>query len=138
MTRGLFRHYRGFAHGRRKLLAAPDATVKHLLYAYRVYLTGIRALQTGGIESNLPELNEEFRLAQVSELVARKQGGPEKARLGPGEAEGHAVHLDGLERQLEAAHDASQLPEEATTRATLEAFVVRIRLSRLEGYRAQL
>ena len=31
VTRGLLRHYRGFAHGRRKLLCAPDATVKHLL-----------------------------------------------------------------------------------------------------------
>lgn len=29
--------------------------------AYRVYLTGIRALRSGSIEANLLQLNEEFR-----------------------------------------------------------------------------
>lgn len=131
VTRGLFRHYRGFAHGRRKLLAEPGATVKTLLYAYRVYLTGIRVLRTGTIESNLIELNDEFRLPQVDELIARKRAGAEKAALGEGEAARHSVELDALERRLEEAHEASSLPEEATTADALDDFVVRVRLSRM-------
>jgi uncharacterized protein len=41
------RHYQGFAKGRRKRLAEPEPTVKHLLYAYRVLLTGVHLMQTG-------------------------------------------------------------------------------------------
>jgi predicted nucleotidyltransferase len=133
VTRGLLRHYRGFAHGRRKLLADPGATVKTLLYTYRVYLTGIRALRTGTIEANLLELNEEFRLPQVDELVARKRAGAEKSALAEGEADAHAVELNELERRLEEAHDASSLPESATTVDALDDFVVRVRLRRLEA-----
>jgi uncharacterized protein len=138
ITRGLLRHYRGFAHGRRKLLADAGATVKTLLYAYRVYLTGIRALRTGTIEANLLELNEEFRLTQVDELIARKRAGAEKAALGAGEANAHSVELDALERDLDRAHDASTLPEAATTEQALDDFVVRVRLRRWETRNAAL
>ena len=103
-----------------------------------MYLTGIRALRTGTIEANLPELNEEFRLGQVSELIDRKQAGTETMYLVCGEAEKHATHLDELERQLEAAHGVSQLPEEATTREALEQFVIGIRLRRLRMHRDDL
>lgn len=41
ITRPTVRHYQGFARGQRHRLAEPDPTVKHLLYAYRVLLTGI-------------------------------------------------------------------------------------------------
>jgi uncharacterized protein len=131
VTRGLFRHYRGFAQGRRKLLGEANPTVKHLLYAYRVYLTGIRALRTGVIEANLLELNQEFRLSQVDELVARKRAGAEKMALAANEVEEHSKFLDQLEADLGTAYDQSSLPEQATTRADLERFVVDIRLERL-------
>jgi predicted nucleotidyltransferase len=133
VTRGLLKHYRGFAHGRRKSLTEPGATVKTLLYAYRVYLSGIHVLRTGSIEANLFELNEEFRVTPVSELIERKRSGQEKAPLEPGEAETHAAELDALERALEEAHVRSQLPEEPTTVAALDEFVLRVRLSRMES-----
>jgi len=131
VTRGLFRHYRGFAHGRRKLLGEANPTVKHLLYAYRVYLTGIRALRTGVIEANILELNREFRLTQVDELVARKRAGAEKMALGANEVEQHSKFLDQLEAELESAHESSSLPEHAASRAALERFVVDLRLERI-------
>jgi hypothetical protein len=37
VTKPTVRHYQGFAKGRRKRLAEPEPTVKHLLYAYRVH-----------------------------------------------------------------------------------------------------
>jgi predicted nucleotidyltransferase len=72
------RHYQGFANGRRKRLREPEPTVKHLLYAYRVYLSGINLMRTGNIVANLTVLNESFRLPEVDELVQRKREGPRR------------------------------------------------------------
>ncbi|MFN0059742.1 MAG: DNA polymerase beta superfamily protein [Planctomycetota bacterium] len=130
VTRGLFRHYQGFAHGRRQRLVEPDPTVKHLLYAYRVYLSGIAALESGVIDSNVLCLNERFRLSEIDALVERKRGGAEAMRLQAGEVEAHARKLDALEERLIAAHRRSSLPEEPTTRDALEDLVVRVRLQR--------
>jgi predicted nucleotidyltransferase len=128
ITRPMVRHYLGFARGRRKRLEEPDATVKHLLYAYRVYLSGIHLMQTGAIESNLAALNEAHPLPEVEELIARKRAGAEHMQLRNGELLRHTDHLDLMEARLHAAHAESSLPEEPTTAAELNALVVRVRL----------
>lgn len=130
MTRDLFRHYRGFAAGQRKRLSQPDPTVKHLLYAYRVYLTGIHVLRSARIEANLSSLNQLFELGQIEELMARKREGSEKLALAPGELAAHARELDLLEESLTRAHAESSLPAEPTSVPALEDFVVRARLRR--------
>lgn len=129
VTRPTVRHYQGFARGRRKRLAEPEPTVKHLLYAYRVYLTGIHLMQTGEVVANIQVLNGSFRLSEVDELVARKRSGAEKMPLHESELDRHAKVLDELEARLVAAHDASHLPEEPSSVAELERFVVDLRLS---------
>ena len=78
VTKPTVRHYLGFARGRRQRLAEPAPTVKHLLYAYRVLLTGIHLMQTGEVIANIQLLNERFRLTEIDELVARKRTGAEK------------------------------------------------------------
>jgi len=128
VTRPTVRHYLGFAHGRRKRLAEPDPTVKHLLYAYRVLLTGIHMMRTGEVVANIQVLNERFGLDQIDELVERKREGAETMALDDSDTERHGDLLDRLEAELHAAHEASELPEEPTTAAALEEFVVRIRL----------
>ncbi len=128
VTRPMVRHYQGFARGRRKRLAEPDPTVKHLLYAYRVLLTGIHLMQTGDVVANIQVLNDRFRLPQVDELVARKRFGAEKMSLDEREQHEHARFLDDLEAQLQEAHDRSHLPAEPTTTAALQDLVVRLRL----------
>lgn len=128
ITRPTVRHYQGFARGRRHRLTEPEPTVKHLLYAYRVLLTGIHLMQTGEVVANIQVLNERFRLTEVDELVARKRTGAEKMGL---EARDHILHgalLDQLERELQEAHDRSGLPEEPSSTAALERFVVDLRL----------
>jgi predicted nucleotidyltransferase len=129
VTRPTVRHYQGFAHGRRKRLAEPEPTVKHLLYAYRVLLTGVHLMETGEVVANIQVLNERFRVAEIGELVARKRDGAEKMRLDAGELAAHAAVLDRLESKLEAAHATSHLPLEATSAEALNDFVVRLRLS---------
>jgi len=129
ITRPTVKHYLGFAHGRRKRLAEPEPTVKHLLYAYRVYLSGIHLMRTGEVIANLSVLNDAMRLPEVNELVLRKQQGAEKMPLSSDELTLHAAHLDRLEAELHRAHEASSLPGEPTTTAALNDFVVRQRLS---------
>ncbi len=127
VTKPTVRHYQGFARGRRARLAEPDSTVKHLLYAYRVLLTGIHLMESGDIVANIQMLNERFRLVEIDELVARKRTGAEKMKLDDRELQHHAVVLDRLELQLQESHDNSQLPDEPTTTSALQDLVVRLR-----------
>jgi uncharacterized protein len=130
-TRQTVRHYQGFARGRRKRLEEPAPTVKHLLYAYRVLLSGIHLMRAGDVVSNLPVLNEHFRLPEVDALIARKCEGAERMALDESELDLHRVILDRLESTLDDAHGQSSLPEQPTTAAALDDFVVRLRLAGL-------
>ncbi|MCA9534561.1 MAG: nucleotidyltransferase domain-containing protein [Myxococcales bacterium] len=132
ITRPTVRHYQGFARGRRHRLAEPEPTVKHLLYAYRVLLTGIHLMESGEVLANVSTLNERFRHSAIDELVARKREGAEKMPLLASELTLHGRLLDTLEAQLEAAHAASTLPEEPSTKDALNDFVVRLRLESTE------
>jgi uncharacterized protein len=128
ITKPTVRHYQGFARGRRIRLSEPEPTVKHLLYAYRVLLTGIHLMETGEVVANIQALNDRFRFTEIDELVARKRGGAEKMGLDRRDLDQHGVLLDRLEASLQEAHEASRLPEEPTSTAALQALVVRLRL----------
>jgi uncharacterized protein len=131
LVQALHHHYRGFAATKRRDLARPGATVKDLLYAYRVHLTGIHLLRTGRIEAHLPSLLDEHRIpegADVESLVLRKQTGHEKAMLAEGELDRHVPILDGLLDRLGEAADGSHLPREPddATFAALDEIVVAV------------
>jgi len=131
VVRHLFHHYGGFARNQRELLAKPGVTVKALLYTYRVYLTGVHVLRSGRIEANLSRLLEAqpgLTAAPIPDLIARKQAGAEQAVLGPGELDAHLPALDALEVALAGAFGACSLPEQPTTFAALNDYVVRARL----------
>jgi len=127
-------HYFGFAETQWKLfLKESPRRVKPLLYVYRVLLTGIHLMRTGEIEANLVTLNEEFRLPYIADLVARKLTGPENLAVGQlleTEVAFHEAEYLRLRAELQAAHDASQLPEMPCdeTQAALNDLLVRIRL----------
>ncbi|MGO8765473.1 MAG: DNA polymerase beta superfamily protein [Limisphaerales bacterium] len=124
-------HYFGFAETQWKLfLKESPRRVKPLLYVYRVLLTGIHLMRTGEVEANLVKLNEEFRLPYIADLVARKLAGPEKSKLEEADAVFHEREYQRLRGELQAAHEASQLPELPgdETRAALNDLLVRIRL----------
>jgi predicted nucleotidyltransferase len=124
-------HYFGFAETQWKLfLKESPRRVKPLLYVYRVLLTGIHLMRTGEIEANLVKLNEQFRLPYIADLVARKLAGPEKSKLEDADAAFHEKEYQRLRGELQAAHDASKLPELPSdeTRAALNDLLIRIRL----------
>jgi len=125
-------HYFGFAETQWKLfLKESPRRVKPLLYVYRVLLTGIHLMRTGEVQANLLTLNEEFRLPYIADLVARKLAGPEKSRLEDANIAFHESEYQRLRIELQAAHDASQLPElpSEETHGALNELLVRVRLN---------
>lgn len=128
ITRHHYHHYRGFYHNKRRTLDSGEATVKDLLYAYRVLLTGVHLLRTGEVEANLLRLERPSAVDAIPGLVARKQAGGEHASLPPGEAVEHLAALDRLADDLLRAFEQSTLPEAVSTYDALDDFVVRARL----------
>lgn len=132
LTRHHAHHYLGFARTQWKLfLKESPRRVKPLLYVYRVLLTGIHLVRTGELEANLNHLNEIFRLPFIPELVAQKVGGREQQVLEEADVALHEAGCNRLLHDLEAARDASPLPEEASesARAALNDLLVRVRLA---------
>jgi predicted nucleotidyltransferase len=132
ITRHHSHHYLGFAETQWKLFSKEQPRrVKPLLYVYRVLLTGIHLLHTGRVEANLAVLNEDFRLAFIPDLIARKLGGPEQSALPDADMAFHEAQYERLRTQLQEAHDASSLPElpSDATRAALDALLIRTRLT---------
>ena len=129
VTRHHNHHYLGFAQTQWELFAKESPRrVKPLLYVYRVLLTGIHLMRTGEIEANIVHLNEDARLPQIPDLVARKVAGPEKATLDEADVTFHEGEVARLRRALEEAGAASSLAEEPTAREALHDLLLRVRL----------
>jgi hypothetical protein len=130
ITRHHSHHYFGFAETQWKLfLKESPRRVKPLLYVYRVLLTGIHLMRTGVIEANLVTLNADFRLPYIAELIERKTKG-ENTTLTDADTAFHEAEYERLRGELQAAHDASTLPEtpDDATRQALNDLLVRVRL----------
>jgi len=122
-------HYFGFAETEWKLfLKQSPRRVKPLLYVYRVLLTGIHLVRTGEVEANLVTLNESFRLPYITELIERKTKG-ESTALDEADVAFHEAEYQRLRGVLQAAHDASHLPELPCEKArvALDDLLVRVR-----------
>lgn len=126
-------HYFGFAETQWKLFDKErPRRVKPLLYVYRVLLTGIHLMRTGVVNANLIDLNQEERLPYISDLVARKQSG-ENSALDDADIAIHQNEYERLRQKLQAAHEASRLPElpDENARAALNDLLGRIRFRAL-------
>ena len=133
ITRHHAHHYFGFAEAQWKLFEKErPRRVKPLLYVYRVLLTGIHLMRTGEVEANLVGLNEEARLAQITDLIARKLAGPEQSVLDDTDLGFHQREYERLRSELEAAYQASSLPEGPSARPALNDLLVRLRMP-IEG-----
>jgi predicted nucleotidyltransferase len=129
LTRHHRHHYRGFAETQWALFHEESSPrVKALLYVYRVLLTGVHLMRTGELETNLPLLNEVFRLPQLPELIARKTGGTEKGTLPEADLVFHEREYHRLVTLLEESAEKSALPEAPTARPALHDLLIRLRL----------
>ena len=130
ITKHHVHHYLGFAATQWKLFFKESPPrVKPLLYVYRVLLTGLHLMRTGEIEANLANLNESTKLRYISELIDRKRSGAEKERLSDVDLEFHQKEYERLRGELEAAYDASTLPERASAGPALNDLLIRLRLA---------
>jgi predicted nucleotidyltransferase len=130
ITRHHAHHYLSFAETQWKLFEKENPPrVKPLLYVYRVLLTGIHLMRTGAIEANLARLNETAKLPYLDDLIQRKSGGAEKERLTEADVGFHRSEYGRLRDQLQAAHEASDLPEAPRGSAALHDLLLRLRMS---------
>ena len=113
-------HYIGFARNQWDLFRKePEPRVKPLLYVYRVLLTGIHLMRTGVVEAHLPRLNEDARLPYIDDLVRQKVEGPEAARIAGADLKFHESEFERLLGELGRAGEASELPDQPTSREGL-------------------
>lgn len=131
MTKHHAHHYFGFAETQWKLFDKEQPRrVKPLLYVYRVLLTGIHLMRSGEVEANLLRLNDEANLSHVADLMERKLAGPEQSVLDDADVEFHRRESERLRGELEAAYQASALPELPTARDALDDLLIRLRRAR--------
>ena len=122
-------HYLGFAQTQWQLFEKETPRrAKPLLYVYRVLLTGIHLMRTGEVQANLVMLNQVFNLPYVPDLIARKLAGGEHSALNDADLELHRGEYLRLRGELEAAHQASSLPEAPSARTALNDLLLRLRL----------
>jgi uncharacterized protein len=129
ITRHHSHHYFGFAETQWGLFDKErPRRVKPLLYAYRVLLTGIHLMRSGEVEANLVNLNEDFELSYIYELIVRKLAGPEKSALSDVDVEFHRREFERLRGLLEDAYRSSSLAETPAGKVALNDLLLRLRL----------
>jgi uncharacterized protein len=129
LTRHHAHHYLGFAATQWKLFRKENPPrVKPLLYVYRVLLTGIHLMRSGEIEANLIQLNESAQLSYIADLIAMKTEGAEQGTIEDTDLSFHEREYERLLKELEAAHQESQLPEVASGAEALDDLLIRVRL----------
>ena len=128
ITRNHYHHYRGFATNQWDLFVKENTyRIKPLLYIYRVLLTGIYLMNTGKIEANLVNLNKEFKLSYITDLIEQKKAGAEQTVLEKVNLKFHRQEYERLHAQLEAAFNNSDLPDDSLAKPELNSLLVKIR-----------
>lgn len=124
-------HYRGFANTQWRLFEK-TAELKPLLYAFRALLTGIHLMRSAEVQAHLPTLLAEVPEAPgfLADLIEAKVAAEHGAYRGPAVG-GVREHFEALHGVLDAAQEASGLPEHGSAYDALDEFVVRRRA--LEG-----
>ncbi len=128
ITRHHYHHYRGFAKNQWDLFTKENTyCIKPLLYIYRVLLTGIHLMNTGKIEANLVNLNQEFKLPYISDLIEQKKARSEKTTLKEVDLKFHHQEYQRLQEELEIAFNNSHLPENSSAKPELNSLLVQVR-----------
>ncbi len=128
ITRNHYYHYLGFARSQWKLFTKGDIyRVKPLLYVYRVLLTGIYLMNTGIVEASLVNLNQEFNLPYLADLIAQKCTESEKTILRETDLEAHFQEYQRLQAELEVAFQNSHLPDNPSAKSELNSLLIEIR-----------
>lgn len=138
ITRRHAHHYSGFATNQWRLLTKEEPLrVKPLLYVFRVLLTGIHLMRTGELEANLIQLNRQYELPYIPELIERKLSGAEQQTLQSNAMAFYEQEYHRLHARLEEEAKRTSLPESSHSKAALNDLLLRIRMKQC-GVPAQL
>jgi hypothetical protein len=88
-------------------------------------------MKAGKVEANLVRLNEEIKLAYISELIELKTSGHEKAQLEQADLVFHEREYERLQAKLEQAHEDSHLPTDPSGASAMNDLLVRLRLQQI-------
>jgi predicted nucleotidyltransferase len=132
VTSGHAHHYRGFARSQRAFWER-GGDIKHLLYAFRVLMTGIHLMRSGEVVAHLPTLGHlvpeapEY-LSQLVTVKSQSEHGevPESVVT----ADVVAADLDDLSTVLDGAEATSALPDECSAGPAAHDLLLRTRLGR--------
>jgi hypothetical protein len=125
LSRRFFTYYRSFSRGvLRDYEGSEQRTVRHLLGAYRLALTGVHLLGTGKVVVDLMTLAREYGFSQISELtkVHQKDAG---AVLDEGSQ--WINRLVRLHSLLDRSMEQSELPADPDDPAGLEEYLLDMR-----------
>lgn len=129
LSRRVHRHYRGFAANQLRFVEK-EPTAKKLLYVLRTTLTGIHLLETGELEADLTRVMDRYGVPDAAALVERKRAG-ERVALDPAQLDAWRPRVDALFARLDAARDASPLPETPPNEEEVRAWLLDARRRRL-------
>lgn len=85
-------------------------------------------MQTGIVEANLVNLNREFNLSYIDDLISLKLEGAEKSVLEKIDIKFYQQECDRLQSELEKASLESHLPETSSAKPALNDLLVRLRM----------
>jgi len=85
-------------------------------------------MRTGEVQANLIELNGNFNLSYLPELIKRKTEGAERGILPDAEIEFYRNEYERLVLVLEKEYERSGLPEKPAAKADLNDLLIRLRL----------
>lgn len=123
LSQQLFLHYRSFFHSQLKFfLGQRDRNGRHLLYLYRVALTGVHLMEHGTLCASLPQLGRYHERAAVLKLLKDMT---EHGDVPVGRE--HLRELAFLDQRLETVPNLARLPEHVPHRQVAESWLVELR-----------
>lgn len=130
VTRRHAHHYRGFARSQRAFWER-GGDIKHLLYTFRVLLTGIHLMRTGEVLAHLPTLarlvpEAPIYLDQLVTVKSEAEHGEVPDSVSP--ADLVSADLDRLAGVLDEAEVASSLPDDSGAGPVAHDLLLRARL----------
>lgn len=87
-------------------------------------------METGKVEANLGNLNREFNLPYIPDLIALKAAGTEKEKIKEINLEFHHQEYARLRERLVLAADNSHLPDAPNAKDALNDLLIRVRLNK--------
>lgn len=132
---GIYNSYRGMAtFNYKKFILQGKKSYKKYLYVFRGLMAGIHALNTGRIQPDINELNQYFKIKEVSELIKFKQERAEESEVEDLKNSGRLDDLIiQLYQRLDDSYPKSRIPDKQDPKdfQIINEFLLKIRRNKM-------